>query len=83
MAEHTAEHERGRAYAAHFALTHACWLITYWAVGQSSSMWGPATTFTAAGALCLVVSFIAWMMGRGVATAHSHGLSGRTDEETA
>ena len=29
LAEHADEAERGRAYAAHFALTHACWLITY------------------------------------------------------
>jgi len=27
LAEHTIAEERGCAYAAHFALTHACWLI--------------------------------------------------------
>lgn len=36
LAEHTVAEERGRAYAAHFALTHACWLITYPAVGHAA-----------------------------------------------
>jgi len=36
LAEHTREDERGRAYAAHFALTHFFWLIAYPAVGHAA-----------------------------------------------
>ena len=36
LAEHTREEERGRAYAPYFALTHACWLITYPAIGYAA-----------------------------------------------
>jgi len=39
LAEHTFEDERGRAYAAHFALTHLCWLVTYPAVGHAAARW--------------------------------------------
>jgi NRE family putative nickel resistance protein-like MFS transporter len=40
LAEHTAEYERGRAYAAHFAWTHAFWLITYPAIGYGVAKLG-------------------------------------------
>jgi sugar phosphate permease len=56
LAEHTAEDERGRAYAAHFALTHAFWLITYPAIGYGTSSLGAPMTFTIAGAICLLVT---------------------------
>lgn len=72
LAEHTAEEERGRAYAAHFALTHACWLVTYPAVGHAASRWGAPTTFTAAGVVCLVVVAFAYILGRGSEGAHLH-----------
>jgi NRE family putative nickel resistance protein-like MFS transporter len=73
LAEHTKEEERGRAYAAHFALTHACWLITYPAVGHSAARWGAPTTFTAAGVVCLLVTIAAFALGRGAAhDAHTH-----------
>ena len=72
LAEHTREEERGRAYAAHFALTHACWLVTYPAVGYTAARWGAPVTFTAAGALCLFVTFAAMALGGGVSDAHSH-----------
>jgi len=65
LAEHTKEDERGRAYAAHFALTHACWLITYPAVGHAASKWGAPLTFTAAGILCLLITAGAFALGRG------------------
>src|SRR5829696_3495727 len=79
LAEHTQEEERGRAYAAHFALTHACWLVTYPAVGHAASRWGAPLTFTAAGFACLIVTAAALALGRGAGGAHLHN---RTIEET-
>jgi len=72
LAEHTHEDERGRAYAAHFALTHACWLITYPAIGHAAARWGAPITFTAAGIVCLIVTAAAFALGRGVGGAHIH-----------
>jgi MFS transporter, NRE family, putaive nickel resistance protein len=72
LAEHTFDEERGRAYAAHFALTHACWLMTYPAAGHMAASWGPSATFTAAGAVCLVVTAAALALGRGDGGAHVH-----------
>jgi NRE family putative nickel resistance protein-like MFS transporter len=72
LAEHTREEERGRAYAAHFALTHACWLVTYPAVGYAAARWGAPVTFTAAGIVCLVITAAAVALGRGASGAHSH-----------
>src|SRR5215210_7164999 len=76
LAEHTFEEERGRAYAAHFALTHACWLVTYPAVGHAAARWGPPVTFTAAGVVCLIVTAAAVALGRGAGGAHVHGRDG-------
>jgi len=72
LAEHTQEDERGRAYAAHFALTHACWLITYPAIGHAAARWGAPVTFTAAGIVCLLVTAGAVALGSGVGGAHYH-----------
>jgi MFS transporter, NRE family, putaive nickel resistance protein len=49
LARHTAPDERGRAYAAHFALTHLFWLLTYPAVGFLGRAVGTPWTFTIAG----------------------------------
>src|SRR5262249_55900937 len=76
MAEHTVADERGRAYAAHFALTHACWLITYPAVGHAAAKWGAPITFTAAGIVCLLVTIAARVFGRDVPGAHTHTRDG-------
>ena len=73
LAEHTFEEERGRVYAAHFALTHLCWLITYPAVGHAAAKWNAPLTITAAGAVCLVVTVVALALGRGKIGAHTHG----------
>src|SRR6266404_4012979 len=59
LAEHTFEEERGRAYAAHFALTHLFWLISYPAIGHAAALWGSPVTFTGAGAVCLLVTVVA------------------------
>ncbi len=72
LAEHTHEEERGRAYAAHFALTHACWLVTYPAIGHAAARFGTPLTFTIAGAICLLVTALAFAMGRGAGGAHTH-----------
>ena len=72
LAEHTKEDERGRAYAAHFALTHACWLITYPAIGHAAARWGAPTTFTAAGVACLLITCVALVLGRGIGGPHTH-----------
>jgi MFS transporter, NRE family, putaive nickel resistance protein len=73
LAEHTIEQERGRAYAAHFALTHACWLVTYPAVGHAAALWGAPATFSVAGVVCLLVTAAAVALGRGVGRgAHTH-----------
>ncbi|MCK9394130.1 MAG: MFS transporter [Methylobacter sp.] len=60
LAEHTKEADRGKAYAAHFALTHTFWLITYPAIGWGVSQFEAPLTFTIAGVLCLVTTLIAF-----------------------
>lgn len=72
LAEHTVAEERGRAYAAHFALTHLCWLASYPAIGHASAKWGSPSTFTGAGVVCLLVTGIALFMGYGRREAHTH-----------
>lgn len=72
LAEHSDEAERGKAYAAHFALTHACWLITYPAIGYGAAYFGTPVTFTAAGVVCLLITAAAFALGRGVSNFHVH-----------
>lgn len=71
LAEHTLEEERGRAYAAHFALTHAFWLITYPAIGYGTSIAGAPMTFTAAGVVCLLITVIVFATRRRISD-HEH-----------
>ena len=63
VAIHSSTDERGRAFAAHFAITHACWLIAYPLVGHFGGWIGPQETFTLCGAACLVITAIALIMG--------------------
>lgn len=70
LAEHTSEEERGRVYAAHFALTHAWWLIAYPAVGHAAAAWGPAYTFTGAGIAGIAVTLVAAVATRGAREVH-------------
>jgi NRE family putative nickel resistance protein-like MFS transporter len=72
LAEHTAEEERGRAYAAHFALTHAFWLVSYPTIGHAAARWGAPVTFTVAGVACLAVTCVAALVGRGGRGPHAH-----------
>jgi NRE family putative nickel resistance protein-like MFS transporter len=55
LADHTQPEERGRAYAAHFALTHLFWLFTYPAAGYLAREIGTPATFTVAGVFCLLL----------------------------
>ena len=64
LAEHSSDHDRGRVYAAHFAITHACWLITYPAIGYAVANWGTSTTFIVAGIVCAISTLAAWCAGR-------------------
>ncbi|MGZ5053628.1 MAG: MFS transporter [Methylobacter sp.] len=59
LAEHTQSTDRGRAYAAHFALTHTFWLITYPAIGHGVDRFQAPLTFTVAGGICLVITMLA------------------------
>lgn len=63
LAEHTSDFERGRVYAAHFAITHACWLITYPAIGYSVATFGTSTTFILAGTVCALSALSVWLAG--------------------
>ncbi len=71
LAEHTNEAERGRAYAAYFALTHAFWLVTYPAIGHGVSRLGVPLTFTLAGAVCLLI-VVAAILSRTPYYDHTH-----------
>lgn len=79
LAEHTFEDERGRAYAAHFALTHACWLITYPTIGHASARWGSTATFTVAGLACLAITALAATLGHRRWAPHAHRRGGAPD----
>jgi NRE family putative nickel resistance protein-like MFS transporter len=72
LAEHASEGERGRAYAAHFALTHFFWLLSYPAIGHASVRWGSPSTLTGAGVVCLIVTVVAVCLGYGKREAHVH-----------
>ena len=63
LAEHTVETERGRAYAAHFALTHLFWLISYPSIGHAATSLGAPITFTLAGIVCLIATTLAFFLG--------------------
>lgn len=71
LAEHTAQDERGRAYAAHFAWTHAFWLITYPAIGYGVAKLGVPWTFTVAGVVCLFIAMIGFLFLK-ITSDHQH-----------
>ena len=72
VASHTRTGERGRAFAAHFAITHACWLITYPLTGRVAEQLGPAKTFLICGLACLGVAVVGVAMGNPVEASHVH-----------
>lgn len=63
LAEHTDETERGRAYAAHFALTHLFWLITYPATGLLARALGVPLAFSLAGVMVVILTLLGFMIG--------------------
>lgn len=71
LAMHTQPDERGRAYAAHFALTHLFWLVTYPIVGYLARYAGAAKTFSIAGLLVLVLIPLSLAVGRGTHQPHA------------
>lgn len=71
LAEHVTEAERGRGYAAHFALTHAFWLFSYPAIGHGISEMGVLMTLSMAGVLCLLIAVIA-ILSRKPTRNHMH-----------
>jgi NRE family putative nickel resistance protein-like MFS transporter len=71
VASHTSRDERGRAFAAQFAITHACWLITYPLTGHLAGALGPARTFALCGFACLGITLAAIAVG-GETRPHSH-----------
>jgi NRE family putative nickel resistance protein-like MFS transporter len=80
LAEHTHDSERGRVYAAHFALTHACWLLTYPGIGHAAAAWGTPMTFTLAGVVCVATSLVASTQKTST-RPHSHSTSARAPAE--
>jgi MFS transporter, NRE family, putaive nickel resistance protein len=70
LAAHTLREERGRAYAAHFALTHLFWLVTYPAVGYLARYAGTPRTFTWAGVAVVALILFAVLVGRGPHREH-------------
>ena len=70
LAAHTAADERGRAYAAHFALTHCFWLVTYPSVGYLARYVGAPRTFSLAGFAVVALTALAAVVGRGEHRRH-------------
>lgn len=71
VASHTAAGERGRAFAAQFAITHAFWLLTYPLVGHLAESLGPSKTFLTCGLGCLGITGVAIAIGERTG-AHVH-----------
>jgi MFS transporter, NRE family, putaive nickel resistance protein len=70
VASHPQPDERGRAFAAHFAITHACWLVSYPLTGRLAERIGPTETFLGCGLACLAITAIAFVAGLGPRNAH-------------
>lgn len=69
------EADRGAVFAAQFALSHACWLVSYplagW-VGAEAGMSAAALVLAAAGAVGLVAVLRIWPAQEDAALAHDH-----------
>ncbi len=67
--------DRPALFAAHFALSHACWLIAYPLAGFVGAGFGAGVAFLALGvltALSTVGAIILWPSGEPTALAHKH-----------
>jgi H+ antiporter protein len=52
--------DRSAVFAAQFALSHACWLVTYLVAGQAGARFGMAPTLLALGGLAILGVVAAW-----------------------
>lgn len=67
--------DRSAVYAAQFALSHACWLVTYPLAGWLSTMFGPVVAFTVLAFLAgagVVCGIAFWPQESGGPVTHSH-----------
>jgi H+ antiporter protein len=67
--------DRPAVYAAQFALSHACWLVTYPLAGWLITVAGPSTAFAVLALLAgagLVSGVTSWPQENGGAVQHSH-----------
>jgi MFS family permease len=67
--------DRPAVFAAQFALSHACWLITYplagW-LGASMPLAGLAALFGGATLLAVILAFVVWPAGDASVVEHDH-----------
>jgi MFS family permease len=71
----SAESDRPAFFAAQFALSHACWLVTYPLAGWLASAAGTGVAFAGLGALAAVGGLAAWRLwpaGDAVELEHEH-----------
>ncbi|MDX8349784.1 MFS transporter [Cognatiyoonia sp. IB215446] len=67
--------DRPAVFTAQFALSHACWLVTYPLAGTLMTQYGAQVTFAALGVIGLIGVALAWRLwpaGDPVIVAHSH-----------
>ena len=67
--------DRQSVFTAQFALSHACWLITYPVAGASMTVLGMASTMAVLSVFCIIgVSLALWLWPEGdpVTVVHSH-----------
>jgi MFS family permease len=67
--------DRPAIFAAQFALSHACWLVTYPLSGTLMTFWGAPATLVALGVLSasgVAAALGVWPAGDPVAPTHSH-----------
>lgn len=67
--------DRPALFAAHFALSHACWLIAYPLAGYVSASSGASTAFWSLAALCglgAIVTAAIWPAGETASVEHRH-----------
>lgn len=67
--------DRPALFAAHFALSHACWLIAYPVAGVMSASFGAASAFWVLGALCVggaIAAACLWPAADATEIEHSH-----------
>ena len=67
--------DRPALFAAHFALSHACWLVAYPAAGFVSARFGADTAFLVQAALCvtgMLAAAFAWPAKDEAAVFHHH-----------